>query len=712
MPLARSAHATFGHARTNDQGRLLDDVESIAMIGSYSLDIASGRWVSSKGLDALLGIEAGFDRSVEGWASLIHPDDREAMVAYLATDVLGGGHAFDREYRVVRPSTGEVRSVHGRGTVRLDASGRPQQLFGTIADLTDRRSAEIDRARLALAVEHVSNAVVITDLAGTIEYVNPAFERISGYGREAVVGSNPRILKSGSQTERFYQAMWRQLGRGETWSGRFTNRRPDGAVYQVEATISPIPGSTGGVTGYVGVERDVTAFLAAKSDLAKEFRERAQVAVALARLEPHESAEATAAVLCDELLGLSGIDYAALISFDTPTRAVPLAVGGSEGLPLAAGRLMPAQRASYLYARAALGPWAEALHSSPDDSSFSQRLIEVGIKAIAYAPIRSRERLLGVVAAGTIDDAYARHLIDHLPIVGEFAATACALLAPALEGGQRDVAVRSRIRRVLARRQFKSVFQPIVDLASGDVVGYEALTRFDDGAAPDRMIAEAHSVGLGLDLEVACLTSALEDADGLPKGAWLALNASPVVILRPRGLAELLAGQPRPTVLEITEHVEIADYAAVRAAVAALGPNVSLAVDDAGAGFASLHHIVELKPRFLKLDISLVRSVGRDPTRQAMIAGLIYFAVHAGCVVIAEGIEDSADLDTLRELGVSLGQGYLLGRPGPASESSGVTGHHPQAPSPRRGGRRTDARPEPESRGSPGASSASAAAPG
>jgi FOG: EAL domain len=290
-------------------------------------------------------------------------------------------------------------------------------------------------------------------------------------------------------------------------------------------------------------------------------------------------------------------------------------------------------------------------------------MVELGIRAVAYAPIRSGDDLLGVVAVGTCDEAYARHLIDRLPAVGEFAVAANALLSGQLERGHRDELVRERVRRVLAKGGLRPVFQPIVALASGEPLGYEALTRFVDGTPPDRMIAEAHSVGLGLELEVACLAAALDAAEALPQDAWLSLNASPDLILHSTELAALLADRSRRFVLEITEHVEIDDYAAVRAAVAALGPTVSLAVDDAGAGFASLRHVVELAPRFLKLDISLVRHVDRDLTRQAMIAGLSQFAARVGSELIAEGIEDSAELQMLRELGVPLGQGYLLGRP-------------------------------------------------
>lgn len=889
--------------------RLLDEVESIARIGAYALDIPAERWVSTSGLDAIFGLGAALERSFEDWVALVHPDDRDAMVAYFTEEVLGRREPFDRQYRIIRADTGEERWVHGRGRLELDASGLPVRMIGTIADVTsermamealiasevryaaifegaaeailiaesetgrfrwvnraacellgytrdeltgmavpdihpagelplildqfsavaagrirdarsipcrrkdgsvlladirgssavldgvacnigfftdvtevrrledqdrklaaavaqageailvtgatavieyvnpaferlsglgsdalvggrpdllgspqspavmeemwrtvsagqvwtgdlvhrrpdgtqrvaaasispvrqpdgavtgyvaverdvtDERAGTAERMRLQAAIHQASDSVIITDLDGAIEYVNPAFERMTGYGRAEAIGQNPRILKSGRQSAAFYRALWRRLTRGDSWSGRFRNRRADGGLYEVEATISPIRGADGGVDGYVGVQRDITDLLAARSSLATAFRERAAVTAALARLQTREDAMATAAAICDELIGLPGVDLAAIESFDDATHATVLAVVGPIGLPLVSGQPLPASRATYLHGRAKQGPWAEAWRPRPEDGRYGQAMADIGTRASAYAPIRVGDDLLGVVAVGTTDAAYAAHLVDHLPIVGEFAATSSALLAPHLERGRRDAQVRDRITGILTEQAFSSVFQPIVDLVSGTPVGYEALTRFDDGTAPDQMFAEADRVGLGIGLEIAALTAGLEASDALPADAWLSLNASPDVILQRSALAALLRERSRGVVLEMTEHIAIDDYTAVRRAVASLGATVTLAVDDAGAGFASLRHVVELGPRYLKLDISLVRGVDRDPVRQAMIAGLRHFAERAGCVVIAEGIKTSGELKMVRELGVGLGQGYLLGRP-------------------------------------------------
>jgi EAL domain-containing protein (putative c-di-GMP-specific phosphodiesterase class I) len=224
---------------------------------------------------------------------------------------------------------------------------------------------------------------------------------------------------------------------------------------------------------------------------------------------------------------------------------------------------------------------------------------------------------------------------------------------------------RDRISGTIARRAFHPVFQPIVDLGSNAIVGYEALTRFTDGADPEVVFAEAAALDLGPELETATLRAALAAAEALPRSAWLNLNASPELITAGEPLRTVLRGNRRRLVLEVTEHAAIADYPAFRAAMAALGPRVELAVDDAGAGFASLRHILELRPAFVKLDRSLVAGLKSDFARHAMIAGLRHFARATGFRLIAEGIETDHDLAVLRALDIQLGQGSLLGRPLP-----------------------------------------------
>jgi EAL domain-containing protein (putative c-di-GMP-specific phosphodiesterase class I) len=249
--------------------------------------------------------------------------------------------------------------------------------------------------------------------------------------------------------------------------------------------------------------------------------------------------------------------------------------------------------------------------------------------------------------------------------LGEIATFVGPLLGPQLVTRDDVEQARSAIQRVLDLGAHWPVYQPVVEIATPGVVGYEALTRFTDGVRPDLRFAEAAAVGLGGELEVACVRAALEAAATLMEPAWLSLNASPPVILS-GALAPLVAAAKRPVVIELTEHVAIDDYPAIRGAIARLGHGVRLAVDDAGAGYASLRHVLELQPHFVKLDIGLVRGIEGDPARQALVAGMVHFAGAISTQLVAEGIETEAEAATLVGLGVRLGQGFLLGRPEPA----------------------------------------------
>jgi EAL domain-containing protein (putative c-di-GMP-specific phosphodiesterase class I)/AmiR/NasT family two-component response regulator len=229
-----------------------------------------------------------------------------------------------------------------------------------------------------------------------------------------------------------------------------------------------------------------------------------------------------------------------------------------------------------------------------------------------------------------------------------------------------------RIREVLADRgSWNMVYQPIVDLEANVVVGFEALARFP--SAPERPVetwfTEAAAVGLRLELELAAVEAALAELPDAPAGPYLSVNAMPETLASP-GLAELLAAAPADRlVVEITEHAPVHDYEALNRAMQRMrGRGVRLAVDDAGAGFASLRHILQLAPDIIKIDNALTRNVYKDPARRALAAGLISFATELGATVVAEGIQTRQELETLQELGVRYGQGFYIGRPGPIAD--------------------------------------------
>lgn len=389
----------------------------------------------------------------------------------------------------------------------------------------------------------------------------------------------------------------------------------------------------------------------------------------LNKLHPRESADATARVVATELSKLPGINVAGVLGVEQgEVRA--LAVVADVPFPLEDGARLPPQRARYLLEKLAQGAWGELWQERDEDGDYGRAFARSGVRGQAYAPIVVEGKLVGFIAVGTVDEPYARHLVEDVPAVTEFAAAAAVSLGPQLLARDRVAAERVAINEVITQRAFHPVFQPIVTLATGTTVGFEALTRFSDGRSPDRVFMEATKAGLGLALERVTLEVAIREAQALPRDAWLALNISSAMLTSETDLHLLLPMPERPVVLEISEQNRVDDYEAVRAVVRGLGPGVRMAVDDAGAGEANLAHIVELRADLIKLDARLVRGLESDVVRQALIVGLQHFAEQSGCALIAEGIETEAELQALRELNVRLGQGYLLGMPAPAVRSA------------------------------------------
>lgn len=227
---------------------------------------------------------------------------------------------------------------------------------------------------------------------------------------------------------------------------------------------------------------------------------------------------------------------------------------------------------------------------------------------------------------------------------------------------------RRRIETALGSGVMHTVFQPIAALDTGRVAGVEALTRFEcePRRPPNEWFAEATEVGLGAQLELAACATALRGVQHLPPEMYLSVNLSPATVTT-GALPELLTGlAPDRLVIELTEHWRVDTYELLLGDLVPLRDHgVRLAVDDAGAGYSGLQHILRLHPDIIKLDTGLTRGIDHDPVRRALTAALLMFARDINATLVAEGIETPGELSTLQTLGVPWGQGYQLARPGP-----------------------------------------------
>jgi EAL domain-containing protein (putative c-di-GMP-specific phosphodiesterase class I) len=216
---------------------------------------------------------------------------------------------------------------------------------------------------------------------------------------------------------------------------------------------------------------------------------------------------------------------------------------------------------------------------------------------------------------------------------------------------------RSRVDRVLKGRGLSHVFQPVFDITTGECFAVEALARFSGRPkrAPDAWFAEAHVMGIGVELEVVSAKGALNALSRLPGDVALCVNASPEA---------MISDESKRVVMELTEEAKVDDYQRLSLALNQLRlMGVRLAIDDTGAGFASLAHILKLAPDFIKLDRELTSGIDHDPVRIALATALVSFASKLGAEIIAEGIETAVELEVLWRLGIRYGQGYFLCRP-------------------------------------------------
>jgi EAL domain-containing protein (putative c-di-GMP-specific phosphodiesterase class I) len=249
-------------------------------------------------------------------------------------------------------------------------------------------------------------------------------------------------------------------------------------------------------------------------------------------------------------------------------------------------------------------------------------------------------RAFGEVLAGRIDEGLA---------AGRLADEAAAEIRDAMAGGAPRI-----------------VYQPIYALGDDAIVGVECLSRFDidPHRAPDVWFDAAHEAGLGLELELRAIEVALEPFERFPRSLAISINSSPELILSGRLAPVLGKLDLSRIVIEITEHATVTDYGALKRALDPLREQgARLAIDDAGAGYASMRHILNLECDVIKLDMSLTRDIDTDPSRRALARGLISFAHEIGSQITAEGVETRAELETLRRLGVDKVQGFYLSKP-------------------------------------------------
>ena len=606
----------------------------------------------------VLGVEPR-DLATSSFFDRIHPDDRAA--AKLELELLLARGRSVQEYRFLH-GDGTYHWILDENLVIHEADDQPARIVGFLADVTEQHHLAAERVLLAAAMDQTTDAILLIGLDGSISFANAAVCAMTGRTAAEMVGMHTSALANNETLKPLYEASMEAGFSGRRWTGSITVNWTGNRAYDLDVAVWPLMVEHK-VSSLVVIMRDVTNEHVLSASLQRQTDERAAVADAFARLRQGGTPTELAAVAVHDLAGIEGVDIALLVGFPSGPGVARIA---ADGRPLTVDPwLLVDGCGAYLRRRMEAG---RTLEDWTDHRNAHEQLSctwgRTGLKAARLEPLTFDDAIVGGVVLGSTAAGGRSRLEELAPLIAEYGALIASVVGPEMAQRRQVGGTRAAIERVLSVRAFHSVFQPVMNITGRTVVGYEALTRFADGTPPDRRFAEAAAVGLGLELETATLAAALAAARDLPAGCWLSLNASPELILQRDLLTELFNARGRRTIiLEVTEHAAVEDYVALREAVAVLGQGIEIAVDDAGAGFASLRHVIELRPEYVKLDIGLIRGVDQDDARRALVAGMVHFAMETGCDLIAEGIETEEELDALRKLGITLGQGFLLGRP-------------------------------------------------
>lgn len=619
------------------------------------------------------------------FAARLHPEDRRCTRRMLLR-VLRDGEPLVLTVRL-RCFDGNYRWFNARGQRHLNGQGQLQRISGLLTDQTASRDAE-ERSRLAATVvDNTIEGVVVTDARSRILSVNQAFTRLLGYTEAEMLGQTPRMFKSGRHDKPFYDAMWTCMRATGHWQGEIWNRRKNGEIFPERMSLSAVYDGAGLVTHYVCMFTDISQDKAQQAQL--EFLAHRDTLTGLPN-------RARFAELLNAAVGQAserGEQMAVMLINIDRFKDVNDSYGhviGDEVLKHIAQQLQSALRPGDVIGRMAgdeIAVLAKALDGELEASAIARRLIEA-----AGQPWRSPDGLSVVAGVSVGICMYPRHsgLTQEL-LQGAHAAVHgakergrggwCFFHEDMTQSARERLALESRLRQALAQGHMRLFFQPQIDIASGRMVGAEALVRWLDPEegliSPARFIPVAESSGvigpLGLwVLREACAQGQRWRAAGLPE-ITIAVNVSlHQFLLTDIAGATMQAlqatGFPASQLeLEITESAlaKSPDEAlAVLRRLRNLG--LRLAIDDFGTGYSSLAHLKRFPIDVLKIDQGFIRDIPHSADDMAISGSVIALGHAMGLKVLAEGVETEAQLEFLRQKGCDCYQGYWYSRPVPA----------------------------------------------
>ncbi|MBT3048124.1 MAG: EAL domain-containing protein [Candidatus Thiodiazotropha sp. (ex Clathrolucina costata)] len=603
---------------------------------------------------------------------------------------------LDLPFIIVSGGIGEEAAIDAlrQGANDYVLKDRPARLGEAVKRVLEdkqlRKAHRIAEEKLRLAeraFQNTAEGITVTDVNGDIVSTNPAFEAITGYTHEEVMGQNPRILKSGHHEPSFYRDMWDTLLKAGHWRGEIWNRRKNGDVYPEWLTISAVKDNRGDTTHYVGVFTDITQikeaqdqinFLAHHDALTQLpnralFRERFDHALMHARRESNSIA----------LLFLD------LDRFKTVNDTLGHPSGDLVLLEVSR-RMSNIIRSSDTIAR--LGGDEFVLLLEEQTSAQHAAVVARKLIDLFSTPMNIGEHELVVTASigitlypndGDDPDLLIRHADRAMYEAKQQGRNTYRFFTQALtEGALERLMMENELRRAISRDELILHYQPIVDIKTRQLRGVEALVRWQHPKqgliAPGRFIELAEEIGIIGDigkwvLHTACTQLARWDRDEflVPR---ISVNLSvqqidQTLVMQVSDELQISALAPERLELEVTESMLMRNPELSRTVLGELKAiGVNFAIDDFGTGYSSLAYLKLLPLDRIKIDQSFVRDIGRDSNDEAIVRAIIALSKNLGLESVAEGVEYPNQVDFLQKAGSVLAQGYLYSHPVPAEE--------------------------------------------
>ncbi|MCG5526319.1 EAL domain-containing protein [Ectothiorhodospira haloalkaliphila] len=668
--------------RLEDSERLMNMAAGLAHVGGWQVDLQTGVVHWSREVCRIHDMPPGTRVKVEDGIAFYAPAYRD-RIRQVFRACAEEGIPYDEEMQIL---TREGKPVWVRtiGRAVRDEQGRITRVQGAFQDISARKRDEAKLRQWATVFESSDEGMIITDDRARILMVNASFTRITGYGPKEVVGRNPNMLSSGRHTRLFFRRMWDTISLTGGWRGELWNRRKNGELYPQWSTINAVRDAEGRLTHFVSVFSDISdlkssqeqierlAHRDALTNLPNRLLFRTRLEQALLRARSHAS---QVSVLLLDLDGFKHINDSLGIRM------------GDQLLSSLAERFTAILQRGETLARMGSDEFAILVEQGADEEARVEQVAEAIIQAVQL-PVKIRNNDVFITASigiasfpqdGREQDQLLQHSDAAMHHAKQAGGNTYAQYSRDFTDYARDrVLLAADLRQALERNELVLHYQPQVDLISGEVVGLEALVRWEHPTqgmiSPGRFIPMAEDTGLILPLgrwvlRQACVQARAWREAGLDFGT-VAVNVSGVQVQR-SDFVETVGAVLRETgvdpallELEITESFVMDRRQGSEELLRQLKSlGVFLAVDDFGTGYSSLSYLKSLPFDALKIDQSFIRGISLNPHDAAIASAITTLGGHLNMEVLAEGVETREQQEALLALGCHRAQGYRFSHP-------------------------------------------------